>query len=129
MKFRVESVDFILLYAFKLRFDIAVKYCIRELKNWLIQLAMPVRLFISYILIDIVPGLRYDPQTSILCQLVISAVFHFVTLVSTFRGTRSCTESPGDHSDNSFIMSQTPALQPSWGFPGGVRNGTDDSVF
>ena len=70
-------------------------------------------LFISYILIDIVPGLRYDPQTSILCQLVISAVFHFVTLVSTFRGTRSCTKSPGDHSDNSFIMSQTPALQPS----------------
>ena len=35
MKFRVESFDFILLYAFKLRFDIAVKinWGIRDLKN------------------------------------------------------------------------------------------------
>ena len=33
MKFRVESVDFILLYAFKFRFDIAVKLDIRDLKK------------------------------------------------------------------------------------------------
>ena len=128
MKFRVESVDFILLYAFKLRFDIAVKLGIRDLKK-LIHILLCRASFLYRILIDIVPGLRYDPRTSLLCQLVICAVFHFVTLVSTFRGTRSCTKSPGDHSDNSFIMSQTPALQPSLGFPGGVRNGTDDSVF